>query len=189
MLAVEERYLPITLYAPGLTDEEFNEFCQQYYSFDVQYSADGNVIIMPPSDPITGLRHSEVNFQLRSWARSRGMGGVTDAGSGFTLPSGARLAPDVAWTPSGKLRVTPTCPEFVVEIVSPTDCLHAVRAKMQEWLENGVELGWMIDPKRRAVTIYRQGLPAEELIGIGALAGEGPVAGFVLNLDAVWDPE
>ncbi len=190
MLAVEEHYLPLTLYAPGLTEQKFNEFCEQYSDFDVQYSAEGDVIITPPSDPITGLRHSEVNFQLRGWVRARRIGGVTNAGSGFTLPSGARLAPDVAWTPPAKLRVTPTCPEFVVEIVSPTDRISVVRAKMQTWIDNGALLGWMIEPKHRAVTIYRAGVPVpEERVGIMELAGEGPVEGFILDLTLVWDPE
>lgn len=185
---VEESYLPLTLTVPGLTDSQFQEFCEQYADYRLEYTAEGELIIMPPTDFGTGVRNSSINRQLGNWALSVKRGFVTDSSSGFTLPNGARRSPDAAWTSRERSRIRPMCPEFVVELLSPSDRPKQVRAKMMEWISNGAELGWMINPRTHTVTIFRPGQEPEVLTGIAEVAGEGPVAGFVLDLTSIWDP-
>ena len=115
-------------------------------------------------------------------------GAVTDSSTGFRLPNGARRSPDAAWISRDRLGGKPNCPEFVIELLSPSDRLPVAKAKMVEWIANGAGLGWMIDPKAQAVTIYRPGQEAETRTGILRLVGEGPVAGFVLELERIWQP-
>jgi len=102
------------------------------------------------------------------------------------LPSGARLAPDASWTSRNRFRQRPLCPQFVIELLSPTDRLKKADAKMQEWLANGVELGWLIDPRSQSVTIYRPHQDPEVRTGVDSIHGEGPIAGFTLDLAPVW---
>ena len=96
MVMVEETYLPLTLYAPGLTDARFQEFCEQYADYRLEYSAEGELTIMPPTDPRTGFRNAQITTQLLNWAMASGTGIVTDSSAGFILPNGARLSPDAA---------------------------------------------------------------------------------------------
>ena len=184
---VEETYLPRTISVPGITDAEFARLCEQYENYRVEYTSDGELLVMPPTDEHTSEQNGEIFFQLKLWRRSVKRGRVTDSSGGFTLPSGARLAPDAAWI--SKDRPEPRCPEFVIELLSPTDRRNAIHAKMLQWIENGAGLGWMIDPRRRTVTIYRPGREPEIRTGVSTIAGEGPVEGFVLDLEAVWNPE
>ena len=185
MVTVEEAYLPLTLSAPGLTDAQFQEFCEQYADFRLEYTAEGELIIMPPTDPETSARNATLAAQLFNWARPDGRGIATESSGGFVLPNGARLAPDAAWISRTRLRAK-QCPEFVIELLSPTDRPRKVHAKMLEWIANGVELGWLIDPKKQSVTIYRPGQEPEIRAGVAGIAGEGPVDGFVLDLLPVW---
>ena len=117
--------------------------------------------------------------------------------TGYLLPNGARRSPDASWTPKSEIaRLTPEsrdgywhlCPAFVIELRSPSDRLPALRAKMGEYIENGAQLGWLIDPNTRTVEIYRAGRAPEVLADIGSVPGEGPMQGFVLDLRTVWDP-
>jgi len=186
MLMVEESYLPLTITVPGITDEQFQELCEQYDNYRVEYSAEGELLVMPPTDPETGMRNTAITAQLWNWARRTASGGVPDSSAGFVLPNGARLSPDAAWISNGRLRQKPTCPEFVVELLSPTDRRNKTHAKMLEWIANGALLGWMIDPRARTVTIFRPGCDPETLTDVSEVAGEGPVEGFVLDLEPVW---
>jgi Uma2 family endonuclease len=188
MVMVEETYLPLTLFAPHLTDEAFNELCDQYSDYRLEYTAEGEVIIMPPADPETGARNAALTHRLRSWALVSGLrlGLVTDSSAGFVLPSHARLSPDTAWISRERLRQKPTCPEFIIELLSPTG-RKKVHEKMLEWIANGAELGWMIDPFEQTVSIYRPGSEVEVRRGISEIEGEGPVAGFVLDLREIWN--
>jgi Uma2 family endonuclease len=185
MVTVEESYLPMTLSAPGLTDAQFQEFCEQYADFRLEYTAEGELIVMPPTDPDTSERNAHLTHQLMGWALRDGRGKVTDSSGGFTLPNGARLSPDAAWTSRTRHRAK-QCPEFIIELLSPTDRPRKAHAKMLEWIENGVELGWLIDPKKKQVTIYRPGREPEIRTGVTEIAGEGPVVGFTLDLLPVW---
>jgi Uma2 family endonuclease len=188
VMRVAETYLPLTLSAASLTDQEFRALCDQYDDYLVEFDAsEGEIRIMPPTDPLTGVRNSELTAQLRNWARASGHGAVTDSSAGFLLPDGSRLAPDAAWLSLPRLTERPTCPEFVIELLSPTDRKKKVHAKMLEWIANGVELAWMIDPADRTVAIYRPGQAEPDIrAGLASIAGEGPVDGFVLDLTHVW---
>jgi Uma2 family endonuclease len=196
-LTIDDAYLPATLTASPMTDEEFAAFCAQYPDHLVEMTAEGKIVIMPPNNPLTGARNLEIARQLGNWTQSTRHGIATDAASGFALPSGARLAPDAAWISKIRLRALNNpelsgawhlCPDFVIELRSETDRLRIVRAKMLEWIDNGAQLAWLIDPDRRAVEIYRPGQDPEIRTDIEAIAGEGPVEGFLLDLIRVWDP-
>ena len=188
VVTVDEIYMPLSLSAPAITDDQFQELCELYEDYRVEYTAEGDVIVMPPTDEETGMRNSSINYQLMHWFLAHGRGAVTDSSTGFRLPNGARRSPDAAWISRDRLGKRPSCPEFVVELLSPSDRRAAARAKMQEWIENGAELGWMIDPKAQSVTVYRSGREPEIRTGIDRLAGEGPVEGFILEFDPVWRP-
>lgn len=186
MVTVEETYLPLTLYAPGLTDAQFQEFCELYADYRLEYTAEGELVIMPPTDPETSARNLEIGSQLRTWTRRDGRGIATESSGGFVLPSGARLAPDAAWISRSRLSRRDV-PEFVVELLSPTDRVRKADAKMREWTAEGVELAWLIDPRAQSVTVFRPGLEPEVHTGISSMKGEGPIAGFVLELGPVWN--
>ena len=188
MLMVEESYLPMTITVPDITDEQFHELCEQYEDFRIEYTAEGELIVMPPTDPETGIRNSAITAQLWGWARLAAMGGDPDSCAVFVLPPGARRSPDASWISHERLRQRPTCPEFVVELLSPTDRRKITHTKMLEWISNGAMLGWMIDPCTRTVTIFRPDQEPEVRTGLTSLAGEGPVEGFVLDLECVWQP-
>ena len=186
MVMVEETYLPLTLYAPGLTDARFQEFCEQYADYRLEYSAEGELIIMPPTDPRTGARNARITAQLLNWAMGSGTGFVTDSSAGFILPNGARLSPDAAWVSRIQFAQRHPLPEFVIELLSPTDRTNVTHKKMLEWIANRVQLAWMIDLPAQRVTIYHPGQDPEVRTGEAQLAGEGPVEGFVLDLAAIW---
>jgi Uma2 family endonuclease len=197
-LTIDEAYLPVKLTAPPMSDEEFAEFCTLYPDHFIEMTAEGEIVIMPPNYSFTAAQSGEIFGQLRAWASSDDRRGIpTDSSGGFLLPNGARLAPDAAWTLKSRIPASKTerrrkywklSPDFVVELRSETDRLRVLRAKMQEWIDNGTRLAWMIDPEREAVEVYRPGQSPETLIGIESIAGEGPVEGFVLDLRRVWDP-
>ena len=187
---VEEAHLPMTITVPGITDAEFEKLCKQYEDCRIEYTAEGELLVMPPTDPETGVRNNDISAQLRNWSRAKDHGFATDSSTGYALPDGARLSPDAAWISKPKLRLKPTCPEFVVELLSPTDHPRKTHLKMMKWIENGAQLAWMLNPKNRTVAIYRKGAAEPEVrAGLTELAGEGPVAGFVLDLSLVWDVE
>jgi Uma2 family endonuclease len=189
-------WVPATFTRPGLTEEEYFELCAEFEDYFVEYSADGTVIIMPGTDFETSTRVGEVNFQLQLWAREQGRGRVSGPDGSFLFPNGARREPDAAWVDAerwkaskakapGK-RVPVFAPEFVIEVRSPEQRAQTQREKMEEYIANGVLLGWLIDPLERTVAIYRPGREPEVVMNPAEVAGEGPVAGFVLKLDRVF---
>ena len=184
---VEETYVPLTLSAPSMSDREFQDLCDQYSDYLIEYSADGEITIMPPTDPETSARNATITMRLALWAKVTQLGIVTDSSGAYLLPNQARRAPDSAWITRERLRLRPSCPEFVIELLSPTDRRKKIHEKMLEWIANGAELGWMIDPYRRSVSIYRKGQEVEVRTGITQIEGEGPIAGFVLDLREIWD--
>jgi Uma2 family endonuclease len=184
---VEETYLPLTLFAPHLTDEAFNDLCDQYSDYRLEYTAEGEIVITPPTDPETSGRNAVITKRLGIWADLVRQGLVTESSGGFVLPNHARLSPDAAWISRERLRQKPTCPEFIIELLSPTDRRKKLHEKMLEWIANGAELGWMLDPFQQTVSIYRPGSEVEVRRGISEIEGEGPVAGFVLDLREIWN--
>jgi Uma2 family endonuclease len=192
--AIDEKWRPATVTAPGLSEAEFVALCKQHPDFTVEYNAaDGTVILMPPTDPESGGRVVEVVWQLRTWAGKSGPGRVLGPDGGFRLPNGSRRSPDAAWfsrtrwaeAKRSSERYPVFAPDFIIELRSPDDRLVVLRKKMEEYIANGVRLGWLIDPKTRSVTIYRAGRPPEALSNPATVAGEGPVKGFVLSLDGI----
>jgi len=196
-LTIEESFLPAILTAPPMTDEEFAAFCSEHPDLFFETTATGDLIVMPPNYTLTGVRNGEILGQLRDWARHSESGVVSDSCTGFVLPNGARRSPDAAWTSRGRIaaldpahveRYWHLTPDFVIELRSHSDRLPVLQAKMWEWIENGAALAWLIDPERRAVEIYRS-MEAPDVLGNApCIRGEGPVAGFTLELQRVWEP-
>ena len=192
-LVIDEAWLPATLTPPPMTDEQFAEFCAEYPDYFIEMTADGELLIMPPNFSLTGARNQRIRTQMGVWAERDGRGTATDAASGFVLPSGARRSPDAAWTLNTRLPRNLNgfwhlSPDFVIELRSDTDRIPALRAKMREWIDNGTQLAWLVDPKRRAVEVYRAGRGPEIHEDIDRIVADGPVAGFKLDLRRVWDP-
>ncbi len=196
-LVIEEEYLPATLTAGPMSDEEFAKFCAKYPDSFIEMTVEGELVIMPPNYPLSSAQGGEVFRQLGDWARSDKRGIATDATGGYVLPSGARRSPDAAWVPKDRLRAMDLkelkkfwhlCPPFVIEVRSTWDRLPKLRRKMQEWIDNGAELAWLIDPERRAVEVYRPQQAPEVLEAIDGISAGAPVEGFTLQLARVWDP-
>ena len=160
-------------------------------------TAEGELIVTPPTYSLTGAQNFEIALQLGSWARRDRRGKGTDSSTGFVLPNGALRSPDAAWTSraaieelgqEGRKRYWHLCPSFVIELRSQTDRLSTLQQKMREWIANGAQLGWLIDTESRSVEVYRPNHEPEQHTNCESIAGEGPVAGFVLDLRPVWDP-
>jgi Uma2 family endonuclease len=179
-----------------MSDREFFEFCQINGDWRIERTARGDVEIMPPAGGETSNRNAIITAQLTTWALRDGTGAAFDSSGGFILPNGATRAPDAAWVRRERLRALsaeerqrflPLCPDFAIELRSPTDRLAAVRAKMEEYLANGARLGWLIDAPGRRVDLYRPGAAVERLEAPPMLSGESVLPGFVLDLRPVWD--
>ncbi|XWK87896.1 MAG: Uma2 family endonuclease [Phormidium sp.] len=178
-----------------LTDEQFFQLCQDNRNLRFERNANGELIIMPPTGGETSNRNAGLTAQVWIWNEQSKLGVVFDSSGGFKLPNGADRSPDVAWIPlegwdalttEQKRRFLPLCPDFVVELLSPSDSLTATQEKMQEYLENGTRLGWLIVRDSRRVEIYRQGRDVEVLESPVSLSGEDVLPGFVLNLEPIW---
>ena len=178
-----------------LTDEQFYQLCQANRDLRLEMTAQGELIIMPPTGGETGKRNSDINLDLALWNRQNKLGIVFDSSTGFILPNGAKRSPDAAWIPTEqwnvltseqKQKFLPLCPDFVIELRSPTDKLKILQDKMQEYLENGTRLGWLINPQDKQVEIYRQNQAVEVLNFPGNLSGESVLPGFILNLELIW---
>ena len=178
-----------------MTEDQFLAFCEQNNEVRIERTAGGELEIMPPVGMYGSSRNSEISGQLRNWARQDGTGIAFDSSGGFTLPNGAVRAPDAAWIPKSRLAELTTedksgfghiCPDFVVELRSESDRLSALRAKMEEYMENGARLGWLIDPRDRRVYVYRPNSEAEILEGPETVSAGPELAGFALELADIW---
>jgi len=179
----------------NLTDEQFFEFCQINRDLRIERTATGELLIMPPTGSDTGNRNAKLNQQLANWTDADGTGIEFDSSSGFTLPNGAKVSPDAAWvklerwnalTPEQQKTFAPICPDFVVELRSASDNLTPLKTKMQEYIDNGALLGWLIDRKKRQVYIYRPGVTVECLDNPATISGESVLPGFMLDLSKIW---
>ncbi len=178
-----------------LTDEQFYKLCQDNRDLRFERNSNGDMMIMPPTGGETGERNSEINFQIKLWNKQYKLGKVFDSSTGFTLPNGADRSPDATWitldkwnnlTPKQRQKFLPLCPDFVVELRSPSDSLKTLQEKMQEYIENGTKLGWLINRKDKQVEIYRQDKQVEILDNPTTLSGEDVLPNFVLNLELIW---
>jgi Uma2 family endonuclease len=178
-----------------LTDEQFFQLCQVNQDLRFERTATGELIIMPPAGGETSNRNGRLNQQLFNWADADGTGIAFDSSGGFKLPNGADRSPDAAWvklerwnalTQEQQTKFLPLCPDFVIELLSPSDSLKVAQEKMQEYRDNGTKLGWLINRKSRQVEIYRQGQEVEVLESPVSLSGEDVMPDFVLNLEPIW---
>jgi Uma2 family endonuclease len=178
-----------------LSDEQFFQLCQDNRDLRLERSAKGDLIIMPPTGGETSNSNAGITAQLWLWNNLNKLGVVFDSSGGFKLPNGADRSPDAAWiplekwqdlNPQQKERFLPLSPDFVIELMSPSDNLETARKKMQEYLDNGTRLGWLINRKTREVEIYRQGQAVEILTNPESLSGENILSQFVLELDNIW---
>ena len=173
-----------------LTDEQFFQICQNNRDLRIERTAEGELIIMPPTGWETGNRNSKLTACLCNWADADGTGLTFDSSTGFKLPNGANRSPDASWVNRERLlavnpdpaKFLPMAPDFVAELRSVTDSLERLRRKMQEYIDNGVRLGWLIDPQNQSVEIYRLGQEVEILRSPMSLSGEDVLPGFVLDL-------
>ncbi len=182
--------LPATFTAPDLSDEQFLALAGMFPDATLEQSEEGEVTVMPPTDPMSGARGAEIVYQLKAWSRHCGRGIVCGPDAGFRLPTGARRSPDASWFenyPKTNQRFPVFAPQFVIELRSPDDRLPALREKMQRYIAAGVKLAWLIDPIERAVTIYRPNSDPETLANPASVSGDGPVEGFVLSLAGIID--
>jgi Uma2 family endonuclease len=180
-----------------MSDDEFFDFCMANRDLRMERTAQGEIIIVPPAGGESDHQSLDVGAELHFWAKRHKKGMAFGSSAGFILPTGAVYAADAAWVSTERLakltkpqRKTflPLAPEFVVEVMSPSDRLKDAKAKMNDWMDGGVELAWLIDPDHETVYIYRAGQSSPELRkGIASISGEGPVAGFALDLTEIWD--
>lgn len=178
-----------------LSDEDFYAFCQLNRDMQIERNAKGEVIVASPTGGDTGDRNAEITMQLRLWAKQNGTGTSYDSSSGFRLPNGAVRSPDASWIEHARLaglnaedrrKFIPLCPDFLIELRSETDSLDTLKEKMQEYLDNGLRLGWLIDPYERKVYVYRAGLSVDVLEAPALISGESVLPEFMLDMDEIW---
>lgn len=175
------------------SDDEFFEFCQANSDLRLERNANGEIVIMTPAGFVSSAQSGEVFAQLRNWNKKHKLGRMADSSAGYIVPDKSTLSPDASWfslatwekVPVAKRRkFLPICPEFVVEVMSPSDTLAGSQAKMEQWLQNGAQLGFLItDDPTEATYIYRPGQPVEVVQGFdNELSGEPVLPGFQLDL-------
>lgn len=187
--------LALNLRSVALSDAQFASVVADNPELRLELSAQGELIVMSPTGGSTGRRNSRIIQRLLNWSDGAGGGVVFDSSTGFTLPNGAKRSPDAAWVTSARWEALseaeqetfpPLCPDFVIELRSPTDNLAVLKAKLEEYRENGARLGWLLDPQEQRAFVYRPGEAVEVFIKPEVLHGERVLQGFVLNVSEVW---
>jgi len=177
-----------------LTDDQFLRLCADNRDFQFELTAEGELVVMPPPGSKTGWRELKFGQRLANWTETDGTGICFGSSAGFSLPNGAKRAPDASWMPLSRWaaltreqqeKLAPVCPDFVVELRSPSDRLPDVRRKMTEYMENGARLGWLLDPLKRRVYIYRTGRAAECLENPDYISGEDVLPAFKFNFQEI----
>ncbi len=178
-----------------LSDEDFEDFCRQNPDLKIELTKEGELIVMPPTGGRAGYRNFSLIVEFGKWSEKDGTGVGFDSSTVFVLPSGAKRSPDLAWVSNERWnslsnkeqeKFPPLCPDFVVELRSRTDLLFTLQEKMREYVENGAQLGWLIDPSEKKVYVYRQGVAAEILDHPSKVSGEPLLKEFVLNVEKLW---
>jgi Uma2 family endonuclease len=182
-----------------VTPEQFEQLAFAEQTARMELSKDGELIVMSPTGGTAGRKNSRLTQQVRNWADRNGQGEVFDSSTVFVLPNGARKSPDVSWielnrwnqlTDSQQDGFPPLAPDFIIELVSPSDLKNQryedLQAKMQEYLDNGVKLGWLIEPLAKTVEIYRPDKPVKILNNPRTLSGENVLSGFILDLSEIF---
>ena len=177
------------------TEDQFYEFCRINRELRIERNAEGGVAVKGPAGWETAEKNAEITFQLKGWATRDGTGRAVDSSAGYLLPNGAIRSPDASWvrnerlasvTPEQRSRFLPLCPDFVIELRSPTDELAMLQDKMAEYIANGTELGWLIDPLNRQVFVYRPGLDVETQDAPDSVSANSMLQGFRLRMGEVW---
>ena len=189
-------YLPPRLELKiNLSQSQFWQLCQENDDLRFERTATGELIIISPTGGNTSERNADLIYQIKAWSRQNNLGKVFDSNGCFKLPNGADRSPDSSWvkqerwdalTPEEQDKFVPLCPDFVVELMSPSDSLAKTREKMQEYMDNGALLGWLINRKQRQVEIYRQGQAVEILSNPETVSGENILPEFILDLSTIW---
>ncbi len=183
-----------------VTPEQFEQLAYAEQLARMELTKDGELIVMSPTGGTAGRKNSRLTQQLRNWADSNGQGEVFDSSTVFVLPNGARRSPDVSWieqerwnqlTGAQQDGFPPIAPDFVIELVSPSDIKNQryedLQLKMQEYLDNGVKLGWLIEPEAKTVEIYKVGQQVKILNNPQNLSGEDVLPGFILDLSEIFE--
>ena len=187
--------LVLDIRALNMTKDQFLQFSSDNDDLRMELTAEKELIIMPPAGGTTSGRTSDLTTDLNIWARQDGTGKVFDSSGGFRLPNGAIRSPDASWvllsrwetlSEPEQIRFPPICPDFVIELRSPSDRLSDTQAKMVEYIQNGASLGWLLDPQSRQVHVYRPGQEVEVLEGPDSVSGDPVLPGFVLDLTKIW---
>ena len=178
-----------------LSDEQFESLCRNHPDLNLEMSAEGELIIVAPTLPDTGLKNNELNFMVTQWAKRDKTGIVFDSSSLFTFPNGAKRSPDTSWvlrekwdvlSDAERKRFSKLVPDFVIELRSSSDSIKSLKKKMLEYIENGVRLGWLIDPLEQKVHIYRANGEVKVLNNPETVSGEDVLNGFELNVREIW---
>ena len=179
-----------------MSDDEFFDFCQRHKDLRIERTKEGDIIIMSPTGSETSGYNFELNTSFGIWTRQDGTGKGFESSAGFILPNGAERSPDLAWIrwerwnalpkPQRK-KFAPICPDFVVEIRSESDSLKKLKSKMEEYIENGAQLGWLIDPTKKKVYVYHPNAEMEVLDNPKEVSGGPLLKGFVLKMKEIWE--
>jgi Uma2 family endonuclease len=180
---------------PPLSDEEFERLSERCEFGSIERTREGAIVLNAPAGGTTSEGNSEINLQLRNWWKQHRRGRTYDSCAGFFLPDGSVLSPDAAYVKADQLEdltqddrahFLRLAPAFAIELLSLSDRLGTTAKKMEAWMANGVQLGWLIDPYAKTVHIYEPGAAAPRIETGPQVAGSGPVAGFVLDLEEIW---
>jgi Uma2 family endonuclease len=187
--------LKLNIQAAHLSNEQFLQLCRENPELRIELNARGELVIMPPTGMKTGVRNSTLTFLLTGWSREKDLGITFDSSTMFTLPNGAKRSPDASWMRHERWEalskeqqegIGPFCPDFVAELRSPSDRLPVLQEKMQEYIDNGAQLGWLIDPLEKRVYVYRPSQPIEQLDDPATVSGDPVLPGFVLPVRELW---
>ena len=189
------RRIMLNVESVGLSPEQFFQLCRDNPDLRIELTAQKEIVIMSPTNPFTSMMNAEITYQLVSWAKKDGSGVAFDSNALFTLARGAKRSPDASWItkarwkafkPDPKEYFDAICPDFVLELWSPSDILKEVHAKMAEYIANGAKLGFLVHPELRQVWIYRPGQEPQFLDQPTSVSGDPELPGFTLDLTQVW---
>jgi Uma2 family endonuclease len=197
-IALPELSIPATLVLDRenrLSDDEYFAFWEANPDLRLERTAQGEIVIVPPAGLESDHRNFDLNIQFGVWSKANRRGEAFGPTAQFPLPDGSALSPDTAWVSNDRLATIPIAqrkgfprvvPEFVAEVISPSDRPKAAHRKMQQWIDNGVDLAWLIDGDNQCVYVYRQNCEMRLVRGVSQIEGEGPIDGFVLDLTDIW---
>ena len=182
-----------------MSDDQFYEFCRLNSELRIERTAEGDIIVMPPTGGETGRKNAKLLALFVNWDGVDNSGVSFDSSTGFILPNGATRAPDVAWVMKSRLatltreqkqKFIPLCPDFVLELRSPSDSLASVKEKMEEYIANGAQLGWLLDPMNRSVSVYHSDGRIDVLDDPETISGDPVLPGLiVVNIRRIWEPD